>query len=108
MLAQTSQILKKRVENFARNLPPNPHLTFQIIVGNSVVGGGSAPDAQPETRLLALKHAQISAAKLEEFLRNAAPPIITRIFENQVLIDLRTVAETEEAEILRVLAELKE
>ena len=109
MLSMTNEELCRRTENFARRLREklgeNENLRFEATEGNSVVGGGSAPTAQPATTLLALKHANLSASKLEEPLRLSNPPIITRILEDKVLIDLRTVSETEEAELLNALAE---
>ena len=110
MLAQSSEELKLRSLNFAERSSEtrgaNNYLQIEIVEGNSVVGGGSAPTAQPATTLLALKHRQMSAAKLEEILRCSNPPIITRILEEKVLIDLRTVSEDQEKRILDVLAEL--
>jgi L-seryl-tRNA(Ser) seleniumtransferase len=82
-------------------------LQFEIIEGNSVVGGGSAPAVQPATTLLALKHVEISPAELEQTLRFSNPPIITRIVEDKVLIDLRTVSDAEESEILEILTKIQ-
>jgi L-seryl-tRNA(Ser) seleniumtransferase len=48
----------------------------------------------------------MSAAVLEQALRLSEPPVIARILEDKVLIDLRTVSEDEEAELLDLLAEL--
>ncbi len=104
MLSTTSAELKERAEKFTENFGEDANLRFEIIAGNSVIGGGSAPTVQPMTTLIALKHAEISADKLEEKLRLSDPPVITRILEDKVTIDLRTVAESEEAELLQVLA----
>jgi len=45
----------------------------------------------------------LSAAKLEETLRFSKPPVITRIVEEKVSIDLRTVSESEEMQLLEIL-----
>jgi len=107
MLSMTNDDLAARTRNFARSLgeklSENHNLKFEIIEGKSVIGGGSAPDVQPPTMLLALEHAQMSVGKLERNLRLSHPPVITRILEDKVLIDLRTVSETEENELLEVL-----
>jgi L-seryl-tRNA(Ser) seleniumtransferase len=107
MLTATSVELMKRSAAFAdklrENLGENSALKFEIAEGNSVIGGGSAPDVQPVTTLLALKHAQMSVSKLEEKLRASKPPVITRILDDKVLIDLRTVSESEESELLDIL-----
>lgn len=110
MLAQTLEHTKTRTENFARNLQErldeNSGLSVEIRNGNSVVGGGSAPDVQPETFVLEIRRAQMSSSKLEEILRKSKPPVITRILDDRVLIDLRTVNESEESELLEILRNL--
>lgn len=107
MLSATIEELKTRSLEFTgkliKNRDANKDLKIEITEGKSVVGGGSAPTAQPATILLALGHAKMSAAKLEEILRFSDPPIITRILGEKVLIDLRTVSEGEESELLKIL-----
>lgn len=78
-------------------------LKVEIVDGRSVVGGGAAPDVQPETVLIALEEPGLSADGLEEKLRLSDPPVITRIENGRVVIDLRTVAESEEEELVDIL-----
>jgi L-seryl-tRNA(Ser) seleniumtransferase len=110
MLSANDAELMKRAAAFADRLRENRNensaLNFEITEGKSVVGGGSAPDVQPATTLLALKHEKMSVSKLEETLRNSKPPVIARILEDKVLIDLRTVSETEETELLMILNQI--
>ncbi len=110
MLSTRAEEIKKRTEKFARRLrgkmSENSGLQFEIVAGNSVIGGGSAPAVQPASTLLALKHQRFSAGELEKHLRRSKPPVITRILEDKVLIDLRTVSENEEAELLEILKEI--
>lgn len=107
MLAQTNAELKKRAENFAGKLNEqigeNSVLKFEIAQANSVVGGGSAPTVQPATTVLAFKHGKMSVAEFEQKLRFSKPPVVARILEDKVLIDLRTVSDAEEAELLEIL-----
>ena len=110
MLSTTNAELEERTSNFAQKLRESlgdrSDLHFEVMEGNSVVGGGSAPTVQPATALLALKHEKFSVAKLEEVLRHSKPPVVARITEDKVLIDLRTVSEKEEIELLKVLTEI--
>ncbi len=110
MLSMSEREIKERIKKFANKLRKkmgeNQSLKFEIIEGNSVVGGGSAPMVQPPAALLALKHQKMSAANLEQKLRLSKPPIIARILEDKVLLDLRTVSESEEAELLDSLPKL--
>lgn len=111
MLSVSAEEIECRTKNFAKKLSgkidKNTNLEFSITKGNSVIGGGSAPTVQPESTLLALKHKKMSASELERAFRLAKPPVITRILEDEVLIDLRTVSESEEAELLGILAKLE-
>jgi L-seryl-tRNA(Ser) seleniumtransferase len=77
---------------------------FEIVEGQSAIGGGSAPTTHPPTALLALAHASLNASAFEEKLRHAAPPVIARIVGDRVVLDLRTVAEEEESELLEAVA----
>lgn len=110
MLAMTKAELKQRTWNFANKLREklgeNKDLRFEVIDGNSVIGGGSAPSVQPETALLSLKHEIFSTNRLEQILRLSNPPVVTRIIENKILVDLRTVSESEEIELLQILTNL--
>ncbi|HEX8141183.1 MAG TPA: L-seryl-tRNA(Sec) selenium transferase [Pyrinomonadaceae bacterium] len=81
-------------------------LHCEIVEGASAIGGGSAPTTHPRTSLVALTHARLSADALDEALRLSTPPVIARIMEDRVLLDLRTVAEDEEALLLDALSAL--
>jgi len=111
MLSATPAELMKRAAAFADRLREisgeDSVLELEIAEGNSVIGGGAAPNASPATTLLALKHARLSVGKLEEILRGSKPPVITRILDDKVLVDLRTVSESEEAELLKIISEIR-
>jgi L-seryl-tRNA(Ser) seleniumtransferase len=55
---------------------------------------------------VSLAHPGRSADALAAALRGAEPPVIARIDEGLVLIDLRSVAESEDEELVRVLSVL--
>ncbi len=57
----------------------------------STIGGGSAPGSALPTRLIALKPDRAPAAAVEAALRRAAPPVIARIEDGRVVLDLRTI-----------------
>jgi len=56
-----------------------------------VIGGGAAPSAVLPTRLLAVTRVGLSADELSARLRASEPPVIARVEEGRVLLDLRTV-----------------
>lgn len=109
MLAMTHEEIERRARAFVRSAGARPvaeELTFEITPGQSAIGGGSAPTTHPPTALIALAHSSLSADALEARLRQSRPPIIARILENRVVLDLRTVEPTEEPEIIEALAAL--
>ncbi len=76
---------------------------FEILDGFSAIGGGAAPDVKLETALIAVSHPGVSTARLEFALRTVQIPVITRIVDDRVMLDLRTVAEGEETDLTNAL-----
>jgi L-seryl-tRNA(Ser) seleniumtransferase len=64
-----------------------------VIDGQSAIGGGSAPGVTVPTALVRLSRDGWSADRLETWLREREPPVIARIHDGAVVLDLRTVAE---------------
>ncbi len=71
-------------------------LKFDIVDGFSAIGGGAAPAVALETKLVALSHKTLSVSRIEKMLRTAQPPIISRITDNRLMIDLRTVDDSDD------------
>lgn len=109
MLSASSDELAERASSFAnevRKTLGSSELQIDVVSGNSVVGGGSAPSVKAATTLLTLSHTKLSAGELEYRLRSAETPVITRITDEKVLLDLRTVFESEESELLEALKKI--
>ncbi|HKT87801.1 MAG TPA: L-seryl-tRNA(Sec) selenium transferase [Candidatus Sulfotelmatobacter sp.] len=81
-------------------------IRLEITDGESVIGGGAAPSSVLPTRLLALTHADLSADDLSARLRASDPPIIARVEDGRVLIDLRTVFPAEDCLIAGALSRI--
>ena len=110
MLATTANELETRSVEFLDRLNEalgeKAALSAKLQTGRSAVGGGAAPDSDIHTTLISLSHSQMSEAELEEQLRSAATPVIARIEDGRVLVDLRTVADSEEDQLLRTIAKM--
>jgi L-seryl-tRNA(Ser) seleniumtransferase len=74
-----------------------------VIDGESAIGGGSAPGVTVPTSLVRIAWPGWSADRLEAWLRARPTPIIARIQDGSVVLDLRTVAEADEAELAALL-----
>ncbi len=81
-------------------------LKLELLDGESVIGGGAAPSAVLPTRLIAFTHINLSADELNARLRANAPPVIARVEEGRVLLDLRTVFPEQDANLTTALASL--
>ena len=93
-----------RAEAMQKRLSGAAHLKITILSGESLVGGGSAPTSALPTFLLAVTAQTLSADELAARLRHNNPPIVARVEEGRVLIDLRTVlSPADEAQIVRAL-----
>jgi L-seryl-tRNA(Ser) seleniumtransferase len=99
MIAQSADKLLERAERFAASIP-----AAQVVPGGSVIGGGATPEQTLDTWLIVLKTASVTAA--ERHLRLNNPPIIARIEDGQLCIDLRTVLPNEEPELALALTTL--
>jgi len=100
MLSMSASEIEDRVLRFAEtlshSLPADTKIRIEVIRGSSVIGGGSSPGIDHDTSLIALDSDEMSASKIESRLRRSELPVIARIEDERVLIDLRTVAIDEE------------
>jgi L-seryl-tRNA(Ser) seleniumtransferase len=90
MIALTPVEIDARAADLARRLSA-AGLPADVIDGYSTIGGGSAPGSRLPTRLVRLAHPEHQAASLEARLRALTPPIVARIEDDAVVLDLRTV-----------------
>jgi L-seryl-tRNA(Ser) seleniumtransferase len=82
-------------------------ITVDLIDGESIIGGGAAPSVTLPTCLIAVTSANLSADEVADRLRSFDPPVISRLNEGRVLLDLRTVFPHQDSSIVNALAVLK-
>ena len=105
MIATSASEIRSRAERVLNTLV-DTDLEIRIEGAESLVGGGSTPGQAISTAVLSLDSARFSTNQLEERLRAHQPPILARIDNDRLLIDLRTVLEGEEEEIVAALRTL--
>lgn len=71
----------------------------------SQIGGGTMPDVELPTYVVSLTHETYSENELAEKLRLGTPAIITRIQEEQVMLDFRTISIDEMPELVQAFLE---
>jgi L-seryl-tRNA(Ser) seleniumtransferase len=103
MLTMGIDEIERRARALADALGGVRGVHARLIDGASTIGGGSAPGSTLPTKLVAISVDGLSASALEARLRAADPPVIARIVDDLVVLDLRTVAESEESSIVTAL-----
>jgi L-seryl-tRNA(Ser) seleniumtransferase len=102
MMRLSKDAIGKRAETLAAQIAA-PKLKVEIVDGESIVGGGAAPSSTLPTRVLALTCEGLTADELAGRLRGAEPPIVARVEEARVLLDLRTVFPEQDAAMVAAL-----
>ncbi len=109
MIRMTPYELKRRAENFIRELRPElplDEVKIEIADGTSLAGGGSTPSQSLPSKVIRIASARYSATKLEQRLRRAPAGIavIARVEDERLILDLRTVFPEQEPLLIKTLA----
>jgi L-seryl-tRNA(Ser) seleniumtransferase len=98
--------LRKQARHLDRLLKGEMKEAFiEIIPEHSQVGGGSLPLQNLPTWAVAVKPHKARVENLEAELRNLDPPIIARISDDRLILDLRTIQADELRTITRGMAQ---
>jgi len=73
----------------------------EVIEGSSMIGGGSTPGQPLQSWLIAIDCSDVVEA--ERRCRLSDPPVVARIEDGRLLIDLRTVFENEQDDLARAI-----
>jgi L-seryl-tRNA(Ser) seleniumtransferase len=103
MIQLSVEAIRLRATRLAEKISGQPQFSVRVQDGESVIGGGSTPAHSLPTVLLAVTHSIHSAQELERLLRRNSPPVIARVEEDALLLDLRTVFEDQDGELLQAL-----
>ncbi|HET6958616.1 MAG TPA: hypothetical protein VFI56_18585, partial [Vicinamibacterales bacterium] len=106
MLTASADEILARVNALTTALAATNGWRCEVVPGASAVGGGSAAGVELPTWLAAITKDEISADALESMLRRQSPPIVGRIEDGRVVLDLRTVLPSQDALLLALLSEL--
>ena len=89
--------LEKRIKEITKNINHN----FEIITGVSIIGGGTLPNVTLKSPVLVLNISETDKI-LTELLGNEIP-IIPRVANGKINLDLRSVFENQDSEITKFL-----
>ncbi|MFZ0284501.1 MAG: L-seryl-tRNA(Sec) selenium transferase [Terriglobales bacterium] len=105
MMRSSKEEIGERADAAAAKLR-STKLMVEVIDGDSVIGGGAAPCAVLPTRVLAVSAEGLSADDLAARLRFSTPPIVARVEDGRVLIDLRTVFREQDEVVIHALGQI--
>ena len=92
VLEQRANILKNSIDNFIK---------CEVIKSSTMVGGGTTPNKKIPTFALSLEYKNLKANEIEKILRKNL--FISRIENDKVLLDFRTILEKDIAKIEEIL-----
>ncbi len=106
MLAASPAELKARAEAFASQLAAD-HADWDISVVETAsrLGGGALPGSELQSAAVAITSGAATTEALALQLRQAEVPIISRVKDGALLLDMRTVRESEIEDVLNACRE---
>ena len=105
--AAPSETIRERSERFIASLGDTAPLELAILATTSRIGGGAAVDAEIASYAITIVDPSTPAQRIVAALRAHQPPVIARIVDGRVFIDLRTVAEKDENALRAAITTLK-
>jgi L-seryl-tRNA(Ser) seleniumtransferase len=83
-----------------------PALEIDLVASTAFFGGGTSPEKPFPSLALTISLPTLAAEDLAARLRESDPPIVARIEEGRVLLDLRSIAPEEDASVGEALSQL--
>lgn len=107
MIGKKEDIIKAQADSVAASIKKE-RSKWKVSVSKEVayLGGGSLPSATLPTYAVVIEAEKLSAQDLALKLRSANVPVIPRISDDKVFLDMRTVDETEIKDILNAVKEI--
>ena len=104
MLRMPAEAVGARAMRLAEALATGPEAPEVAVEdASSEVGGGALPLQALPTRVLTLRPRRGGVTETEARLRQGKPPVLVRIKDDRILVDLRTVPEAADAPLLDAL-----
>ncbi|MEX0340128.1 MAG: L-seryl-tRNA(Sec) selenium transferase [Arenibacterium sp.] len=95
MIATPVEQVRERAARLVARLSDIPDLRAQVVESKAEVGAGALPGQELASAAVSLSLQGASAEKLARLLRTAPRPVISRIREDKVRLDMRAVSDAE-------------
>jgi L-seryl-tRNA(Ser) seleniumtransferase len=107
-IALSAADIDRRARAVLERLQDARRLEAVIVDGASAIGGGTTPGLEIPTRLIALSAPGKTADQLERAVRALEPPVIARIENDRLVLDLRTVLPDQDSLLVEGLSRLNQ
>jgi L-seryl-tRNA(Ser) seleniumtransferase len=108
LLATSADNLRNRAERIAPQIQPGAWIASATpLASTTYLGGGSVPTQQLPTWCVALEPAAGRVEEMARRLRVGQPPVVGRIQQDRLLLDLRTVYPHQDSQLLEAIADLQ-
>ncbi len=103
MITASEESVRQRAMNFLDRVKKSldDRGDFVLVRVNSRVGGGAMPEQDIASWAVAVRPGNMKMSRLEQLLRHAPVPVVGRVEDDRLLLDMRTIADDE----IGVLAE---
>ncbi|MGG7163757.1 L-seryl-tRNA(Sec) selenium transferase [Clostridium ihumii] len=107
MILSSKEDMKKKAIKFRKKFRHAlDNFEFKIDEDYSMVGGGSMPTEKIPTYVIKISSENISVNEMEKILRLNETAIITRVFNNELILDVRTIFDEDIEEIIKALSKI--
>ena len=108
LLEQTEEEISEKANYFLAkiNKKNKSMWNLEIRETESKIGGGAMPDLNLSSTALVLSHPKWSVLEIQKWFRSQPTPVITRVHEDMVWLDFRTIFEEDFDELLKVFSRL--
>lgn len=108
MMLSSKEDIKKKAQKLKRKFQVlGDKFDFIIDEDSSMVGGGSMPTEKIPTYVIRVKSKEFTADTIEKQLRSNKDTIIVRVYNGDVILDLRTIFEEDFDKILQAFKNIK-
>jgi L-seryl-tRNA(Ser) seleniumtransferase len=84
-----------------------PRLSIEVAASSALFGGGTSPEKRFPSRALRVTHPRLPPEELARHLRRAETPVVGRVEEQSLWLDLRTIDPEEDAAVAAALSRLE-
>jgi L-seryl-tRNA(Ser) seleniumtransferase len=107
MLTADPEILKKRAKRLYKKISSESNIySAEVSSEVSRAGGGALPMADLPTWAVVVTSSQLKTSELEKALRDYDTPVICRVKDDRIILDMRTVRDDEIPVIARAFSDI--